>query len=70
MNVMTAQDMRANVDDLVDERLQARTTGLRNNDFHMEALERELIAARDAYVGFAVTEIAILRSRLEGPLRG
>jgi hypothetical protein len=67
---MTAQDMRIQLDRLVIEQRHALTTGLRDNDFHMEALERELTAAHDAYVGLAVTEIAILRSRLEGPLRG
>ena len=36
----------------------------------MEALERELAATRDAYVGLAVTEIATLRGQLFGPQVG
>jgi hypothetical protein len=67
---MTAQDLRAQLDRLVIERRHALTTGLRDNDFHMEELERELTAAHDAYVGFAVTEIAVLRSWVSGPLQG
>ena len=66
----TAHDMRVRLDRLVAERRQAETTGIRNNDFHMEALEREITAANNAFIGFAVTEIAILRSRLSGPQRG
>ena len=63
---MTVQDMRRRLDLLTAERNHAYTTGLRNNDFHIEALERELAAARDAYVGLAVTEIATLRGQLFG----
>ena len=66
MNVMTTHDMRLQLDRLMAERLVATKTGLRDNDFYMGDLEDELAAARDAYVGLAVTEIATLRGQLSG----
>jgi hypothetical protein len=67
---MTAQDLRRRLDRLVIARNHAEHTGLRENDFHMEALEREIAAVHAAYVGFSVTEIACRRARAFGRQRG
>ncbi len=66
MSRMTAHDMRIRLDRLRAERSQARSFVLRDHDVFMEDLEDELRAARDAYVGLAVTEIATLRGELFG----
>ena len=63
---MSAQDIRRRLDDLVIERHHADHTGLRDNDFHLEALDREIAAVHAAYVGFSVTEIACRRARTYG----
>jgi hypothetical protein len=44
------------------ERLEATGAGLGENVLYMS----DLAAARDAYVGLAVTEIATLRRKLSG----
>jgi hypothetical protein len=63
---MTAREKQLEVDRLQADRLQADRTGLRDNDFFIEALDAELAAARAMYVGLAVTEIATLRGQLFG----
>jgi hypothetical protein len=67
---MSADDVRMQLGRLVAERLDAIDAGLGDNAAYMRALERELNAARGAYVGLAVTEIATLRGRLSGPQVG
>lgn len=69
MNATTAQ-ARQQLMLLQEERAQAREEGLHHNDTYMADLEQDITAARAAYVGAAVTEIAILRARLGAPLRG
>jgi hypothetical protein len=61
---MTALDMRLQLSRLMAERLEALQSELAANATYMEDLEADLAAAREAYVGLAVTEIASLRSAL------
>jgi hypothetical protein len=55
---------------LQGERLEALDAGLGANTLFMADLDRELDAVRNAYVGTAVTEIAVLRADLGGRLQG
>ena len=52
------------------ERAAAELEGLGTNREYMDDLEDEIAAERHAYVGTAVTEIAVLRAALSGPLQG
>jgi hypothetical protein len=52
------------------ERATAIGTGLAHNVMYMDDLEADVEAARGAYVGLAVTEIATLRGELFGPQIG
>jgi hypothetical protein len=63
---MSAGDMRIYLGQLMAERLEASEAGLGENVVYMTELEDDLAAARDAYVGLAVTEIATLRGELSG----
>ena len=63
---MDAPDMRVYLGQLMAERLEATEAGLAENLVYMSELEDDLTAARDAYVGLAVTEIAMLRGQLSG----
>lgn len=63
---MSARDMRLYLGQLMAERLDATEAGLGENAVYMSDLEDDLVAAREAYVGLAVTEIATLRGQLSG----
>jgi hypothetical protein len=52
------------------ERALAHSAGLSGNRSYMDDLEIEISGCRDAYVGAAVTEIAVLRGLLGGRLSG
>ncbi|MDX6680701.1 MAG: hypothetical protein QOG94_740 [Solirubrobacteraceae bacterium] len=52
------------------ERALAESAGLAGNRTYMDDLEDEISGCRDAYVGAAVTEIAVLRGVLGGRLSG
>ncbi|HEV7804180.1 MAG TPA: hypothetical protein VGO80_00050 [Solirubrobacteraceae bacterium] len=52
------------------ERALAESAGLANNRTYMDDLEDEISGCRDAYVGAAVTEIAVLRGLLGARLSG
>jgi hypothetical protein len=67
---MSAHDMRLYLGQLAAERIDATEAGLGDNDVYMSELEQDLLAAREAYVGLAVTEIATLRGQLSGPQVG
>ena len=67
---MTAVDARVELGRLAAERLEAIEAGLAHNEMYMRRIEQELTAARSAYVGLAVTEIATLRGQLDGPRLG
>jgi len=66
----TAYDVRLHLGRLTAERLDAIDAGLGDNRVYMRELESDLSAARSAYVGLAVTEIATLRGQLSGPQVG
>lgn len=52
------------------ERALAESAGLGDNRPYMDDLEQEISGCRDAYVGAAVTEIAVLRAALGSRLSG
>jgi hypothetical protein len=66
---MNAGDARRELGRLKAERLEAIEAGpaCQRDDGGME---QELAAARSAYIGLAVTEIATLRGELSGRLSG
>ena len=66
MTVMRAHDMRLHIAGLMAERLEAVEANLDSNAIYMRELEDDLVAAREAYIGLAVTEIATLRGELWG----
>jgi hypothetical protein len=66
----SAAHARQVLDDLRAERATALDTGLAHNVIYMDDLETDLEAARAAYVGLAVSEIATLRGELFGPQVG
>jgi hypothetical protein len=55
---------------LYAERAVAEREGLAGNRRYMDELEQEISGCRDAYVGAAVTEIAVLRGELGDRLLG
>ncbi|HEX8121088.1 MAG TPA: hypothetical protein VF549_07470 [Solirubrobacteraceae bacterium] len=67
---MSAADLQLEVRRLSAERLEAVEAGLGANAVYMAELDGDLVAAREAYVGLAVTEIATLRAELSGPQVG
>ena len=67
---MSATDVHAQLQELHAERALATLEGLAQNTTYMAELEHEIEAARRAYVGAAVTEIALLRADLSGRLDG
>jgi hypothetical protein len=66
MQCMSSNDLRIQLDGLMAERHAAVSAGLGGNGVYMSELEEELEAARAAYVGMAVTEIATFRGELGG----
>jgi hypothetical protein len=66
----TAVELRQRLWALQGERLEALEAGLGANRLFMDDLERELEYTRAAYVGTAITEIAILRGDLSGRPQG
>jgi hypothetical protein len=67
---MYAADIRARLDRLHLERLAAESAGLTECAAYMADLEEEISEFRAAYVGAAVTEIAVARGELSGRLVG
>ena len=67
---MSAFEMHTYLNELQAERALATVEGLRDNAVYMADLDQEIAAARHAYVGAAVTEIAVLRADLSGPQVG
>jgi hypothetical protein len=67
---MTAIEMQIQLQDLRVERALASIEGLASDAAYMADLEDEILAARYAYVGAALTEIATLRAQLFGPQVG
>ena len=67
---MFAIEMQSQLQELQAERALASLEGLADQDSYMADLDQEIAAARFAYVGAAVTEIATLRAQLSGPQMG
>ena len=70
MITQTAADLRDHLELLQQERTLALTTSLADDPAYMADLHEEITATHHAYVGSAVIEIARLRARLHGELRG
>lgn len=66
----TAAGLREQLELLERERATVALAGMATNDLYMADLVHEVQAARSAYVGAAVTEIASLRSAVGAPLLG
>jgi hypothetical protein len=67
---MSAHDMQVYLWQLTAERLDAAEENFSADGLYMRELDDDLAAARDAFVGLAVTEIATLRGELAGPQLG
>jgi hypothetical protein len=67
---MLAIEMQQRLQRLEAERAMAGHVGLHEPHAYLAELDDEIAVARDAYVGAAVTEIAILRAELSGPQLG
>jgi hypothetical protein len=65
-----AASMRRHLSDLYTEQAAAGLAGLLDHGDYRSDLEHEIAFMRNAYVGAAVTEIAVLRADLGGRLRG
>jgi hypothetical protein len=61
---MTATQLKRHLEDLAAELMVAEAAGLSRNDAYMADLEDEIDVVHSAYVGAAVTEIAVLRGQL------
>lgn len=66
----SASDIRRQLFLLAEERVLAHECGLDRDVAYMADLDDEIAVTRNAYIGEAVTEIALLRASLDGPLRG
>lgn len=62
---MSAADLHHRLRVLELERLEAQEIGLTDEEYQRD-LEDEMAGCRAAYVGAAVTEIAVLRAELSG----
>jgi hypothetical protein len=67
---MYATDVRNHLLLLAEERVLAFENGLGTDRAYMADLETEIETTREAYVGAAVTEIAVLRSEFDGRNHG
>jgi hypothetical protein len=67
---VSAIEIHTHLLDLRWERALASTDGLATDSAYMADLDGEIQATTRAYVGAAVTEIAIFRAELSGPQEG
>jgi hypothetical protein len=67
---MYATEVRQHLMLLGEERILAQEAGLNHDRAYMADLDDEIATYRSAYVGAVVTEIAMLRARLDGPNQG
>ena len=63
-------EIQVRLKELQAERLLASSEGLADDTAYMADLEDEIADVSDAYIGAAVTEIAMLRGELFGPQVG
>ena len=66
----SAVEVRARLSLLLSERVEANACGLGYCDAYMADLAAEIAECRAAFVGTAVTEMAMLRAELSAPLMG
>jgi hypothetical protein len=67
---MYATEVRQHLMLLGEERVLAHEAGLDHDRAYMANLEDEIATYRSAYTGAVVTEIAMLRARLDGAHQG
>jgi hypothetical protein len=67
---MPANELLHHLEELAAERASAALYGLDGDPSYMAELDEEIAETHAAYVGFAVTEIAVLRAELNGRLEG
>jgi hypothetical protein len=67
---MYATEVRHHLMLLGEERVLAHEAGLDHDRAYMADLEDEIATYRSAYMGAVITEIAMLRARLDGPNQG
>jgi hypothetical protein len=67
---MSAIEMQTHLQELEAERALALIEGLGDSSAYMADLDDEIAATRHAYITAAVTEIAVLRADLSGPMEG
>jgi hypothetical protein len=70
ISTMYASEVRQHLMLLGEERVLAHEAGLDHDRAYMADLDEEIAAYRSAYTGAVVTEIAMLRARLDGPNQG
>ena len=69
-SILTSGDLGTRLRELEAERALAGLVGLDGNASYMTDLRDEITTCRAAFVGAAVTDVAVLRARLSAPLRG
>jgi hypothetical protein len=67
---MVTADLQQHLQSLLAERALALIEGLGGVPAYLADVDAEIAATRHAYVGAAVTEIALLRAALAQPLQG
>ena len=67
---MSTTAIRTRLDELEAEAAAAAAWGANGISAYADDLRREIEHYRNAYVGAAVTEVAVLRARLSGPQLG
>ena len=70
IQVMYATDVRNQLLMLHEEHALALEFGFGDDAAFMEDLERDIADCREAWIGAAVTEIALLRAEIDGPQQG
>jgi hypothetical protein len=70
IQTMYATEVRQRLMLLGEERVLAHEAGLDHDRAYMADLDDEIATYRSAYMGAVITEIAMLRARLDGPLQG
>jgi hypothetical protein len=70
ITTMYATEVRQHLLLLGEERVLAHEVGLDHDRSYMSDLEDEIATYRSAYMGAVVTEIAMLRARIDGPNQG
>ena len=67
---MSAIELQEHIHLLEAERVAASLEGLASDPAYMADLDEEIGDTKAAYLGAAVTEIAVLRAELSGPQLG